>query len=151
MNDLDLRELYQEVIISHNKNPHNKSNLSHHTHDADGYNPLCGDKVHIYLKLNDDETIEDISFEGEGCAISVASASMMTKALKGKSIATAKRFLNTFQNACTETTPPSFDDETEFSAVDLDELSILSSVRNYPMRVKCATLAWHTLDSALPK
>lgn len=146
MNASDLRELYQEVIIGHNKHPHNRGCLGHCTHQAEGDNPLCGDQVRIYLKI-DQSVIENISFEGEGCAISVASASIMTKLLKGKSINIAEKLSLYFQNTCTgnEVLPL----EKGVSSLEMEELELLSSAKHFPARVKCATLAWHTFDQAL--
>lgn len=146
MNDQDLRELYQEVIIHHNKYPCNKGISGHCTHKADGDNPICGDRVTLCLSLNkDNNTIETISFEGEGCAISVASASIMTKLLKGKTLSDAKQLSVDFQSICTRNST----DESLIAAPELEELNLLTSVQNFPARVKCATLAWHALDDAL--
>lgn len=142
MNDQDLRELYQEVIINHNKRPHNKGISRPCGHEADGDNPICGDRVSLCLNITDD-IIDNISFDGEGCAISVASASIMTKLLKGKTLAAAKKLSSDFQSSCTCNTP------SALSAPEFEELNLLTSVKHFPARVKCATLAWHTLDSAL--
>lgn len=144
MNDQDLRELYQEVIINHNKRPCNKGISGACSHNADGDNPICGDRVSVCLNVNDD-TIDNISFDGEGCAISVASASIMTKLLKGKSLVSAKKLSSDFQSICTRNSL----DETLLSGSELEELNLLTSVKHFPARVKCATLAWHTLDDAL--
>lgn len=143
MNDQDLRELYQEVIINHNKHPRNKGISEHCTHQAEGDNPICGDRVTVQLNVNDD-TIEKITFDGDGCAISVASASIMTSLLKGKSLPYAQKLSTDFQAICTRKAL----DET-LTAPELEELNLLTSVKHFPARVKCATLAWHTLDSAL--
>lgn len=148
MNEIDLRELYQEVIINHNKHPCNRGCLDNCTHQADGDNPLCGDRVNIYLNI-EKTRIENIGFEGEGCAISVASASIMTKLLKGKSINTAGKLSNYFQRICTSSESFLAGNEDEFLGHELEELHLLSSVRGFPARVKCATLVWHTLDNAL--
>lgn len=144
MNDQDLRELYQEVIINHNKRPCNKGITEPCSHKADGDNPTCGDRVSVCINVNDNK-IGSISFDGEGCAISVASASIMTKLLKGKSIASAKKLSKDFQSICTRSNP----DEDLLSAPEYEELNLLTSVKHFPARVKCATLAWHTFDDAL--
>jgi nitrogen fixation NifU-like protein len=136
----ELRDLYQEVILDHNRRPRNFHALAGASHSAEGYNPLCGDRLTLYLKLNGD-TIEDVSFEGAGCAISKASASMMTDALKGRSIAEADALFDRFHRMVT--TPPSEPVE------DMGKLSSLAGVREFPVRVKCASLAWHTLRAAL--
>ena len=136
----DLNDLYQEVILDHNRRPRNFHALSDASHTAEGYNPLCGDRLTLYLKLNGD-TIEDVSFEGAGCAISKASASMMTDALKGRSIAEATALFDRFHRMVT--TPPSEPVE------EMGKLSALAGVREFPVRVKCASLAWHTLKAAL--
>ena len=136
----DLADLYQEVILDHNRRPRNFHVLAAASHSAEGYNPLCGDRLTLYLKLNG-ETIEDVSFEGAGCAISKASASMMTDALKGRSITEANALFERFHRMVT--TPPGEPVE------DLGKLSALAGVREFPVRVKCASLAWHTLKAAL--
>ena len=136
----DLSDLYQEVILDHNRRPRNFHALEGASHSAEGYNPLCGDRLTLYLRLNGD-TIEDVSFEGAGCAISKASASMMTDALKGRSVAEASALFERFHRMVT--TPPSEPVE------DLGKLSALAGVREFPVRVKCASLAWHTLRAAL--
>jgi nitrogen fixation NifU-like protein len=136
----DLSDLYQEVILDHNRRPRNFHALAGASHRAEGYNPLCGDRLTLYLKLNGD-TIEDVSFEGAGCAISKASASMMTDALKGRSIAEANALFDRFRRMVT--TPPSE------AVEDMGKLSALAGVREFPVRVKCASLAWHTLKAAL--
>ncbi|WP_367605969.1 Fe-S cluster assembly sulfur transfer protein SufU [Legionella sp. W05-934-2] len=136
----DLRELYQEIIIDHNRNPRNHHDMTSHTHHAEGFNPLCGDKLSLYLQVCDN-TIQDISFVGCGCAISQASASLMTEALKGKTVDEAKDLFQRFHHMLTE--------DDDVSTTGLDKLTVLSGVRMFPARVKCATLAWHTLDAAL--
>lgn len=136
----DLSDLYQEVILDHNRRPRNFHALSDASHRAEGYNPLCGDRLTLYLKL-DGDTIEDVAFEGAGCAISKASASMMTDALKGRSIVEANALFDRFHQMVT--TPPGEPVE------DLGKLSALAGVREFPVRVKCASLAWHTLKAAL--
>lgn len=135
----DLRELYQEVILDHNKRPRNFRVIDAYSHKADGYNPLCGDKVTLFLDIQDD-VIKDIAFQGNGCAISSASASMMTEALKGKPVAEVDKLFQDFHDAVTGTVNPS---------PNLGKLSILAGVRDYPSRVKCATLVWHALRAAL--
>jgi len=133
-------ELYQAVILDHNRRPRNFHALTEASHSAEGYNPLCGDRLTLYLKVSGD-TIEDVSFEGAGCAISKASASMMTDALKGRSLAEATALFDRFHRMVT--TPPSEPIE------DMGKLSSLAGVREFPVRVKCASLAWHTLKAAL--
>ena len=135
----DLRELYQQVILDHNKRPRNFQVLDPHSHKADGHNPLCGDQVTIYLNI-EDEVIKDIAFQGRGCAISTASASLMTDMLKGKTLAEAERLFGQFHELVTS------DQE---ASVDMGKLAVLSGVRDYPSRVKCATLAWHAMQAAL--
>jgi len=136
----ELSDLYQEVILDHNRRPRNFHALEEASHSAEGYNPLCGDRLTLYLKVNGD-TIEDVSFEGAGCAISKASASMMTDVLKGRSIREATALFERFHRMVT--TPPSEPVE------DMGKLSALAGVREFPVRVKCASLAWHTLKAAL--
>ncbi len=140
MSDLD--DLYQEVILDHNKSPRNFRAMKDATRSADGYNPLCGDQVRVYLSLEGD-VIRDISFLGSGCAISKASASMMTSILKGKTEAEARSlFEKVHQMLTDEVEPPQI-------GGDLAKLAILSGVRKFPARVKCASLAWHTFNAAL--
>ena len=138
----DLSELYQEVILDHNKRPRNFHPLENATHEAEGYNPLCGDRLNVFLRV-DGERIADIGFVGSGCAISKASASLMTDSLKGMTIADARALFERFHAMVT--TPP--DQPVE----DLGKLSVLAGVREFPVRVKCASLAWHTLKAALEK
>ncbi len=133
----DLRELYQEVILDHNKTPRNFRSLDGADRHADGYNPLCGDRLSVYINL-DGDTITDVSFMGSGCAISKASASLMTDAIKGKSLADARRLFERFHAMVTDDTAPS-------DLEHLGKLAIFAGVRDYPTRVKCASLAWHTL------
>jgi nitrogen fixation protein NifU and related proteins len=137
----DLRELYQQVILDHNKNPRNFHDMPDATNRVDGYNPLCGDHYTIFLK-RDGDTIRDVSFTGSGCAISKASASVMSSTLKGKSKDEADRLFDTFHRLVTG-------DQSGLSAADLGRLAAFSGVSEFPARVKCATLAWHTLKSAL--
>ena len=139
----ELRDLYQEVILDHNKKPRNFGALPEANRHADGHNPLCGDQISVSLKLNGD-TIEDIRFEGQGCAISKASASMMTAELKGKTLAEAETIFGTFHEMVAG---PQELEEDEIEA--LGKLAVFSGVREYPARVKCASLAWHTLHAAL--
>jgi len=136
----DLRDLYQEVIIDHNRNPRNFSKLDNATHEAEGFNPLCGDKLKLYLIIKNN-SIEKINFEGSGCAISTASASLMTEHLLGKTVGEAEKIFKLFHDYMI----------TEITAVDplLGKLKVLAGVKEYPARVKCATLAWHTLEAAL--
>ena len=136
----DLRELYQEVILDHNKSPRNFRELDGADRHADGYNPLCGDKLAVYVNL-DDDVITDISFLGSGCAISKASASLMTDAVKGKTLVEAQRLLENFHSMVTG-------DAGDVDQDELGKLAVLAGVRDYPTRVKCASLAWHTLRAA---
>ena len=143
---MDLKELYQEIILDHGKNPRNLRKTENFNKDAKGNNPLCGDNVHIYLKLNENKKVEDISFEGHGCAISMASASIMTDLVKGKEEAEVKEIVNDFLDMIKEK------EELQNKILNEDEktkLMCLSGVKQYPMRVKCATLSWHTLTSAI--
>jgi len=138
----DLSELYQEVILDHNKRPRNYRVLEAPSHTAEGYNPLCGDRLSLFLKVEGD-VIADVGFQGSGCAISKASASLMTDALKGRPVSEARELFDRFHRMVT--TPP--DQPVE----DLGKLSVLSGVREFPVRVKCASLAWHTLKAALQR
>ena len=143
---MNLKELYQEIILDHGKNPRNLRKTENFNKDAKGHNPLCGDKVHVYLKLNENKKVEDISFEGEGCAISMASASIMTDLVKGKEENDVKTIVSDFLEMIKEK------DEIKTNLLKDDEktkLMCLSGVKQYPMRVKCATLSWHTLTSAI--
>ncbi len=136
----NLRELYQEVIIDHNRSPRNYHPLEKANHKAEGFNPLCGDKLSLYLII-ENNIIKDASFEGAGCAISTASASLMTENIKNKTIDEADKIFNDFHLMLTKDDAPI----TE----NLRKLSVLSGVKEFPTRVKCATLAWHTLEAAL--
>ncbi len=143
----DLRELYQEVILDHGKNPRNYRELPDASCHAQGDNPICGDKITVFLKLSGDGVIEDASFQGRGCAISQASASMMTEIVAGRTLANAQAIFERFHKMVTE-------DGFELAAEDDDaeafeRLQVLSGVREFPMRVKCATLAWHTMQAAV--
>lgn len=135
----DLNDLYQEVILDHSKRPRNRVALERPTHSAEGYNPLCGDRVTVQLKMENGRVIA-VGFQGVGCAISTASASLMTDAIKGKTAEEAQNTFEKFHSLVTEDQP---------AAADLGKLAVFSGVREYPMRVKCATLAWHTLRAAL--
>ena len=143
---MNLKELYQEIILDHGKNPRNLRKTENFNKDAKGHNPLCGDKVHVFLKLNENKKIQDISFEGSGCAISMASASIMTDLVKDKEEKEARNLIKDFLDMIKEkpelVTKSLSDDEKT-------KLISLSGVKQYPMRVKCATLAWHTLISAI--
>ena len=141
----ELRELYQEVILDHYKNPRNQRRPSGTSHDAHGYNPLCGDKLTVYLEL-DDSTLKDAGFEGSGCAISVAAASLMTEAVKGRTRAEVEALFSAYHKLLTGTGEAG---EAGEAAASLGKLAVLSGVREFPVRVKCATLAWHTLKAAL--
>ena len=145
---MDLKELYQDIILEHGKSPRNLGKCEGYNHDAKGYNPLCGDKVHIYLKLDDKKKVESLTFEGEGCAISLASASIMTELVKGKSFNEAKDIMGAFLNMIKNNSEL----QSEYLSDDQKtKLMSLSGVKQFPMRVKCATLSWHTLVSALEK
>ena len=134
----DLSELYQQVILDHNKKPRNFKKLETANREQEGYNPLCGDQITLYLEIEND-VIRDVGFQGSGCAISKASASMMTESLKGKSEAEAESLFHRFHDLLTGNA----------SASGLGKLAVFSGVREFPVRVKCATLAWHTLRAAL--
>ncbi len=143
---MDLKQLYQDIILEHGKSPRNFGKCEQYTHQAKGHNPLCGDQVQVYLKLNRENKVENLTFKGSGCAISIASTSIMTELVKGKSIEKAKKlvvdFLKMIKNG------------KVIKSGDLNEdqktkMMSLSGVKQYPMRVKCATLAWHTLTSAI--
>src|SRR5205809_7335406 len=138
----ELSELYQQVILDHNKKPRNFRKLETANRSAEGYNPLCGDQLNIYLQVEDDQ-LKDVSFEGSGCAISKASASMMTQAVKGKSKQEAELLFDEFHRMLTG----ELDEENE--ANQLGRLTIFAGVREFPVRVKCASLPWHTLVAAL--
>lgn len=139
----ELRELYQQVILDHNKTPRNFGKLGDANRHQEGFNPLCGDHLHVYLHLGDDEVIEGISFEGSGCAISKASASLMTEALKGMPVAEAMELFERFHELVTSSTDAAAQTE------GVGKLAVLAGVREFPMRVKCATLAWHTMKAAV--
>ena len=143
---MDLKDLYQEIILDHGKNPRNLRKTENFNKDAKGHNPLCGDKVHIFLKIDENKNISDISFEGSGCAISMASASIMTDLMKEKKEKEVKELVDDFLKMIKESP------EMKSKIINENEktkLMSLSGVKQYPMRVKCATLAWHTLTSAM--
>ena len=143
---MNLKQLYQDIILEHGKSPRNLGKCEGYSHEAKGYNPLCGDKVHVYLKSDNEKKVESLTFEGEGCAISLASASIMTELIKGKSFEEAKEIMDAFLNMIKNTS------EIRSNHLDEDQktkLMSLSGVKQFPMRVKCATLSWHTLVSAI--
>ena len=145
---MDLKQLYQDIILEHGKSPRNLGKCEGYSHEAKGYNPLCGDKVHVYLKLDKGKKVDGLTFEGDGCAISLASASIMTELVKGKSFDEAKEIMNAFLDMIKNTS------EIESNHLDEDQktkLMSLSGVKQFPMRVKCATLSWHTLNSAMER
>ncbi|CBS90096.1 Fe-S cluster assembly sulfur transfer protein SufU [Azospirillum lipoferum] len=141
----DLRELYQEVILDHGKNPRNFRHPDDANREAKGENPMCGDRFMVYLTLKDG-VVDDVAFQGRGCAISTASASMMTELVRGKTAAEAEKLFHAFHELCTQDEPDipkGVDDET------MEKLMVMSGVRQFPVRVKCATLAWHAMNAAL--
>lgn len=141
----DLRELYQEVILDHGKNPRNFRHPDDANREAKGENPMCGDRFMVYLTLKNG-VVDDVAFQGRGCAISTASASMMTELVRGKSAAEAEKLFHAFHELCTQDEPDipeGVDDET------MEKLMVMSGVRQFPVRVKCATLAWHAMNAAL--
>ncbi len=138
----DLRELYQEVILDHGRNPRNCRHPQDYNHEAEGDNPMCGDRLSVYLKIDDDGTIRDVAFEGRGCAISIASASIMTEMLPGLNEADARRLFDSFHLLVTG-------QDISCNDAGLDKLVVMSGVRNYPVRIKCATLAWHAMTAAM--
>jgi nitrogen fixation NifU-like protein len=141
--DDSLRELYQEVILDHSRHPRHFGKLEHATNSAQGYNPLCGDRVTIYLNVGKDGRIADIRFEGKGCAISQASASLMTDMIVGKTVAEAEKLMGGFLNLVKGEEVEGLNED------DRETLNVMAGVSAFPMRVKCATLAWHTMKSAL--
>ena len=136
-----LKELYQEVILDHNKSPRNFRELDDATHYAEGFNPLCGDRYSVYIKLNND-VIEEVTFKGEGCAISKSSASMMTEAMKGATLEEAQKIFIDIQRLLTESEGPKLEGR-------LYRLNVLQGVHEFPARIKCASLAWHALENSL--
>jgi len=141
--DPSLRELYQEVILDHSRHPRHFGPLDHATHKAEGYNPLCGDKVTVMLALNQDGRVADIKFEGKGCAISQASASMMTEMLAGRTLPEAQKLMDGFLHLVKG------EDTKDLAADDREHLDVMAGISEFPMRVKCATLAWHTFKNAI--
>jgi nitrogen fixation protein NifU and related proteins len=139
---MDLKELYRDVILDHNKQPRNFGRLEPADTHADGHNPLCGDRLSVFVKMNGDR-IEDLKFEGKGCAISTASASLMTEAVKGKDKATIRNLFEQVHNLLTKQDAP--------AGAELGKLAALQGVREFPSRVKCASLCWHTLNAALDR
>ena len=141
--DQNLRELYQEIILDHSRHPRHFGALASANHVAEGHNPLCGDRVKVYLQVDGSDKITDVSFEGRGCAISVASASLMTDLLKGRSIADAEKLMGGFLHLVKG------EDAAGLLADDREQLEVMAGVSAFPMRVKCATLAWHAMKAAL--
>jgi nitrogen fixation NifU-like protein len=141
--DQSLRELYQEVILDHSRHPRHFGKLEHATNTAQGYNPLCGDRVTVYLIVGNDDRIADIKFEGKGCAISQASASLMTDMIVGRTVAEAEKLMGGFLELVKGENVVDLNDD------DRERLDVMAGVSAFPMRVKCATLAWHTMKSAL--
>lgn len=139
----DLRDLYQEVIVDHNRHPRNFGKIESANHRAEGFNPLCGDQLTLYLQVNEAGTIEDVRFEGSGCAISVASASLMSEQIKGKSVSEAEALFDEFHNMVLSEV------DSPVDAGDLGKLVVFAGVREFPSRIKCATLCWHTMHAAL--
>ena len=138
---MDLKDLYQDIIIDHNKSPRNFGKTEPHSHSAEGFNPLCGDELMVYINVNND-VIEEVSFEGTGCAISVASASLMTERLQGKPVAEAEKIFGLMHDMFVN-------DDAETDLTALGKLGALAGVKEYPSRVKCASLCWHALMAAL--
>jgi len=138
----DIQSLYQQMILDHNKNPRNFGGLEEPTHCAEGHNPLCGDEVTIFMNIKDN-VIQDITFKGSGCAIATSSASIMTTVLKGKTIQEAEEFFKQFHGIVTASMDETIDTD------DLGKLSVFTGVREFPARVKCASLAWHTMNNAM--
>jgi len=139
----DLKDLYQEVIVDHNRSPRNFHALPEATRKIDGFNPLCGDRLTLYVRLNEADVVEDISFEGSGCAISTASASLMTERIKGLPVAEAERIFQQFHDMLISDPGDAVDDN------ELGKLAALAGVREFPSRIKCATLCWHTMHTAI--
>ena len=138
----ELTDLYQEVILDHNRSPRNFRRMEGASHHAEGFNPLCGDRVTVFVQIEGDR-IADVTFEGSGCAISKASASLMTDALKGSTVADARRLFERFHRMVTT--------RSDEAVEELGKLSALAGVREFPVRVKCASLAWHTLKAAIDR
>jgi len=144
----ELRELYQEVILDHGRSPRNFRRIENADGEARGDNPLCGDRVHVFVKRDCAGGLEDVAFQGRGCAITTASASMMTELLKGRSEAEARRLFALFHAVCTDEAFDPLEAPAEFED-EADRLQVMAGVRQFPMRVKCATLPWHTFAAAL--
>jgi nitrogen fixation protein NifU and related proteins len=142
----DLRDLYQELIVDHSKNPRNFRDMADATSIADGFNPLCGDRLRLYLKIDAEGRIQDASFKGAGCAISTASASIMTSMVKGQTIAQARDLFETFHQLVTR---PADQMDPGQAGIGLGKMAVFAGVNEFPARVKCATLAWHTLANAI--
>ena len=140
--DQELRELYQQVILDHNKSPRNFRVMENPTQEADGHNPLCGDTLHVYLHV-EDGIVKDVSFQGSGCAISKASASLMTSMIKGKTVEEAEKLFENFHALVTGNL------ESDHDISELGKLGVFAGVQEFPVRVKCASLAWHTMETAL--
>jgi len=138
---MDLKDLYRDIIVDHNRHPRNFREMPQADRRADGFNPLCGDKLTMFVRL-DGERIADVSFHGSGCAISVASASLLTESVKGKTVAEAEQLFQQMHQLLTR-------DDADIDVASLGKLGALSGVREFPARVKCASLCWHTLDAAL--
>ena len=145
---MELKELYKEIILDHGINPRNKGQCKEYNREAKGHNPLCGDKIHLFLKLSSEKKIENVSFEGEGCAISLASASILTETIKGKEFNVASKIINDFLSMIKTQTKISINSLNEDQ---ITTIMSLSGVKQFPMRVKCATMAWHTLNAAMEK
>ena len=145
---MDLKELYQDIILEHGKSPRNFGKCKNYNHQARGHNPLCGDQVHVYLKLDKEKKVEQLTFEGSGCAISIASTSIMTELVKGKSFKASMEIIDGFLNMIKGGSEVKSNDLTEDQKI---KIMSLSGVKQYPMRIKCATLSWHTLISAKDK
>lgn len=139
----DLKDLYQQVIVDHNKHPRNFREIEHASHDAEGYNPLCGDQLHVYLQVDENMMVQDMSFKGSGCAISIASASLMSEQMQGKTVDEVRTLFKAFHGMVTS----DITEEQDFS--HLNKLAALAGVREFPSRIKCASLCWHTVQAAL--
>ena len=142
----DLRDLYQELIVDHSKKPRNFREMPEANRAADGFNPLCGDKLRLYLKVDGDDVIQDASFKGSGCAISTASASIMTAMIKGQTVERARDMFETFHQLVTR---PAAEMDPADAGIGLGKMAVFAGVNEFPARVKCATLPWHTLKNAL--
>lgn len=141
--DAGTRELYQEIILDHSRHPRHFGTLANANRSAEGFNPLCGDRVKIYLAVDDKNRIADVAFEGKGCAISVASASLMTEMLQGRTVAEAEKLMGGFLHLVKG------ESAKELSADEREQLEVMAGVSGFPMRIKCATLAWHAMKAAL--